>query len=402
MLSADHEVLRPTPRRPFEITPASSGSSAPATPYSELSNPNMLDSKVNNHHPPSRTRSILNLTSSTLFGIYSPTVHDTIRDEPSTPWGTGAQTPGGHQSLNTTAATSRAAADWERPGSKRTKSATLVHQSHLSAGMRLLGLALKTVLLFCLGVAYGVIIILLHDNHFRAIRVSGIDGYSWAHLAFWGIAGVVLGSLLPWVDILWEDKLRDAVKSLDTRQTGMKGMDPISSNDNDKAEKSSHRSNDWTPVVRSLDPLTPSPYRIASNIPEKPHNPLPPQRRIPWQSTLQVSLTLALVNPVLWYLVDRSKPGFFLSSLIGIAGTAILLRVNPEIVPPPATVSMPASVLNASSGPRFGNDGIPWLEIAGLGGVSRESIGVGTWIASVLFCGCVCIGNIGRRLGKQR
>ncbi|KAI9704195.1 MAG: hypothetical protein M1836_007056 [Candelina mexicana] len=386
MPSADHEILRPTPRRPFEITPASSGSSAPATPYSETSNPNMLDLKANSDLPPSRTRSILNLTSSTLFGIYSPTVHDTIRDEPSTPWGTGAQTPGGHQGINTTAATSPAIADWERPRSKRTKSAALVHQSHLSAGMRLFAWALKTVLLFCLGVAYGVIIILLHDNHFRAIRVSGIDGYSWTYLGFWGIAGVALGSLLPWVDILWEDKLRDAVEGSETRQSGMKGMDTISSNDNDKDEKSSPRSNDWTPVVRSIGAFIGIAFAI---------------RRIPWESTLQVSLTLALVNPVLWYLVDRSKPGFFLSSLVGIAGTAILLRVNPEIVPPPATVSMPASVLNESSGPRFGNDGISWLEIGGLGGVSRESIGVGTWIASVLFCGCVCFGNLGRRLASR-
>ena len=30
--------------------------------------------------------------------------------------------------------------------------------------------------------------------------------------------------------------------------------------------------------------------------------------------------------------------------------------------------------------------------------VSVESFGVGTWIASVLFCSCVCFGNLGRRL----
>ena len=30
--------------------------------------------------------------------------------------------------------------------------------------------------------------------------------------------------------------------------------------------------------------------------------------------------------------------------------------------------------------------------------VSFEQIGVVTWIASVLFCSCVCLGNIGRRL----
>jgi hypothetical protein len=36
----------------------------------------------------------------------------------------------------------------------------------------------------------------------------------------------------------------------------------------------------------------------------------------------------------------------------------------------------------------------------GLGGmrVNRESIEVGIWILSVLFCSCVCFGNVGRRL----
>jgi hypothetical protein len=34
-----------------------------------------------------------------------------------------------------------------------------------------------------------------------------------------------------------------------------------------------------------------------------------------------------------------------------------------------------------------------------LGGyISRESIEGGIWILSVLFCSCVCFGNIGRRL----
>lgn len=111
------------------------------------------------------------------------------------------------------------------------------------------------------------------------------------------------------------------------------------------------------------------------------------QRRLPWQSTSQVSLTLALVNPVLWYLVDRSKPGFLLSMLVGLAGTAIALSVNPEIVPSPAAPSPKAGAMNTSHERGVYN-----------GLVSSEGIGVGIWIASVLFCSCVCFGNIGRRL----
>ena len=111
------------------------------------------------------------------------------------------------------------------------------------------------------------------------------------------------------------------------------------------------------------------------------------QRRLPWQSTSQVSLTLALVNPVLWYLVDRSKPGFLLSMLVGLAGTALAFVVNPEIVPSPAAPSPKAGAMNTSNESGIHN-----------GLISSESIGVGIWIASVLFCSCVCFGNIGRRL----
>lgn len=108
------------------------------------------------------------------------------------------------------------------------------------------------------------------------------------------------------------------------------------------------------------------------------------QRRLPWQSTLQVSLTLALVNPVLWYIIDRSKPGFILSTIVGLAGTAVLLGVNPNMVP---SSSVPSHHLNVS-----------YDESISEKLVTNESIGVGTFVASVLFCSCVCFGNIGRRL----
>ncbi|KAI9724456.1 MAG: hypothetical protein M1812_000524 [Candelaria pacifica] len=271
MLSSDHEILRPTPRRTFELTPASSESSAPTTPYPEPTNPNMLDPKPNSDLPPSRTRSILNLTSSTLFGIYSPTGYDTTRDEPSTPWGTGAQTPSGHRSLDNSTATSPAIADWERLRSKRTKSGPQSHQPHTGAGNHLLSMVLRTVLLFVFGVAYGVIITHLHDNHHLApVQVKGIDRYSWTYLGFWGIAGVALGSLLPWVDILWDDKLRNTGEDSETGPTTKKETNPVSSNNDnnteDEDEKSSSlRSNDWTPVVRSIGAFVGIAFAIVSH-----------------------------------------------------------------------------------------------------------------------------------------
>ncbi|KAI9871101.1 MAG: hypothetical protein M1830_003310, partial [Pleopsidium flavum] len=149
----------------------------------------------------------------------------------------------------------------------------------------------------------------------------------------------------------------------------------------DEDERPSSRSGsgmgaDWNPVVRSIGAFIGIAFAI---------------RKLPWQSTLQVSLTLALVNPVLWYLIDRSKPGFLLSTVVGLTGTAVLLGVNPEIVPPPATPSPRASTATATH------------DILGVDGmITNETIGVGTWIASVLFCSCVCFGNIGRRLAMGR
>ena len=136
------------------------------------------------------------------------------------------------------------------------------------------------------------------------------------------------------------------------------------------------------------------------------------QRKTPWQSTLQVSLTLALVNPVLWYLLDRSKPGFILSTIVGLIGTAILLGINPDVVPSPAPhvtyPSLSSSISRAFSrtayshatGSITNNSALgPDGPFAGL--TSNESIGVATWIASVLFCSSICFGNIGRKLALK-
>lgn len=75
--------------------------------------------------------------------------------------------------------------------------------------------------------------------------------------------------------------------------------------------------------------------------------------------------------------------------IVGLAGTAIAFGVNPEIVPSPAAAPSPRAGYMANMSRDYGvHDGF----------ISNESIGVGTWIASVLFCSSVCFGNIGRRL----
>ncbi|KAK5003750.1 hypothetical protein LTR39_006342 [Cryomyces antarcticus] len=142
---------------------------------------------------------------------------------------------------------------------------------------------------------------------------------------------------------------------------------------------------EWNLVVRSIGAFLGIAFAI---------------RKLPWQSTLQLSLTLALVNPVIWYLLDRSRPGFVLSSLVALSGTAVLLSINPALVPNPATRPNKA-LRNATGEGETGAGTGPGGGFVG-GWVSYESIGVATWIASVLFCSCVCFGNIGRRLAPKR
>lgn len=106
------------------------------------------------------------------------------------------------------------------------------------------------------------------------------------------------------------------------------------------------------------------------------------QRRLPWESTTQESLTLALVNPFLWYLIDRTKTGFWLSTVVGLTGMGIILGLHPQMIPSSAGIGI--------RGWRLEHD----IE----GGLSQEAVAVATWLASVLFSACVCFGNIGRQL----
>ena len=98
------------------------------------------------------------------------------------------------------------------------------------------------------------------------------------------------------------------------------------------------------------------------------------QRKLPLTSTLQASLTLALVNPVLWYLIDRSKPGFILSTAVGTTGTALLLVSNPDMMPSPASAG--------NSTTKFPHllKGGDWQDFIG-----GESLEGAVWILSVLF-----------------
>ena len=106
-------------------------------------------------------------------------------------------------------------------------------------------------------------------------------------------------------------------------------------------------------------------------------------------------MSLSLVNPFLWYLVDRTRAGFWLSTFIGITGTIILCQVNPGMIQAPETYY--DRFRSAVEGNQPDGEGEMLLGV-----LSYETVGVGAWMWSVLFCSCVCFGNIGRKLAFRK
>jgi Insulin-induced protein (INSIG) len=255
-MSEGPQIFRPIPRRTFEITPASNESSVPPSPSPENTNPELLEVKLHGASPPSRTRSILNLTSSTLLGIYSPTGYEVSREEPSTPWGTGAQTPSHRQSVDGQRP-SPLSVNWEqelpRAAFERRKS-----------GFRglYLPLLLRAIVLFAIGVAYGVLITHLHDNQKLApVKVEGFDRHSWNYTIFWGLAGVAFGSLQPFVDTMWSES--SVSNQSPPRPVRRRGSSSTADEEDNGGRPGT--SSDWTPVVRSIGAFVGIAFAIVSN-----------------------------------------------------------------------------------------------------------------------------------------
>lgn len=242
-------LLRPTPRRPFDLNLTSATPPETSTPPSPDTRPQRLEApSASGAETPgaigSRTRSILNLTSSTLFGIYSPTGYSNEREEPSTPWGTGAETPRDRGSIDAGAPTfaSRTRAPLHRRRSSQ-------HVSQTTMPNYLFSLFLRITLLFCLGMGYGLLVTHLHDDRKVApFQVEGIikPSYNWPYLVFWGVAGIGLGSLLPYVDTLWEENLSSPQYMNTPKERAS------SPEEEEEATPGSGLAADWTPVVRSI------------------------------------------------------------------------------------------------------------------------------------------------------
>ena len=358
----------------------------------------------------SRNKSFLNMTSSALSGIFDDAGASTTgeRSVVDTPWGTGAETPAlfggplemvnGFETVNGHESGSVGSPDG---GLRATEFARAGHPSYQirmrvrptqvaqkNATQRAVVIVGKLSLMFLFGVAYGVIVSHLHDSReLAAVQVGGVDQSSWLYLTGWGCAGLVLGSLLPYIDLLSGKE-----QEQEQEQTSQPSADPGS-------ELSfGEQFND---VVRSVGTFMGIAFAIVSTfnrwktqVPKKKLLTCP-KRRLPWQSTLQLTLTLALVNPALWYILDRSRNGLSFSLITTSVLTSCIFLSNPDVLPSPA---LPYTA-NATHPPSSASGRIqPYQQELFAGLVSYDNLATATWVGSVVFCSCICFGGIGRRL----
>lgn len=213
--------------------------------------------------PPPRNKSLMTLTESTLSGIYhdDDTITSMEQSVPETPWGTGAESPGRKY-----AAANRWDSGADSPAfgltmQPRTRNKTAsTHAPHLPTskhtpksertGLWKYAISLgKLAALFLFGVTYGVIVSHLHDTReLAAVRVEGVDRGSWIYLASWGLAGLVLGSCLPYAELVWGG-----------RQVKDQGEE-----DEGEKESETSLSEQWNDIVRSVGAFLAIAFAIVS------------------------------------------------------------------------------------------------------------------------------------------
>lgn len=236
---ADTPLSQPTPRRYFDLN--STDSSPPNS-----RRPDLFTLESDPGEEPRRSGSALNLTSSTLFGIYSHAGDESGR----TPIGTGAQTP-------------RLFPGEDRLSSPDTFSKPISPKVHVSGQSRP-SLFLRFPLLFICGMAYGAIITHLHDDQRLApVKIDHIDRYSWRYLIIWGTAGVILGGLLPWMDLLWGDTVEES----QARQPQTPKLCAIEGGEAGERPNSSYGSANWNQTVRGIGAFVGIAFAIVGTFP---------------------------------------------------------------------------------------------------------------------------------------
>lgn len=268
------QVYRPVPRRAFDFAPASTEASIPPSPLPENTNPDLLTEKSSNlPATPSRTRSILNLTSSTLLGIYSKTTGDGTRDDTSTPWGTGAQTPSvRHSSLGSVDAPDLLAA---RLNTETQKLRMAMRKRRRGFRSFYLPLFAQTSMLFLFGMGFGMLVTHLQQTQQIApVPVPSIARNSWYYQISWGLLGVLIGNALPRIDMMLNDDEAVAEADMDYQHANLARSRSNASDMNDYDRRSLVDSGVgpiWLSAVRSIGAFVGIAFAVVSTVdfPEK-------------------------------------------------------------------------------------------------------------------------------------
>jgi hypothetical protein len=186
-----------------------------------------------------RTGSLLNLTSSTLLGIFQQTAFDSGRDENS-PWDTQVNTP---IETDVNNRFPPAAAGGAKPLDSQMQQQLAPSHRRTGNAEFYVSLISKTSLLFVCGVAYGTIMAHLHENNWiTPIKLELIDRNSYVYLAAWGFGGVSLAFVLPWLDNVWENASSGKNKQF------ANGYQKVGESGNGNEPRTSR----WTLAVRSI------------------------------------------------------------------------------------------------------------------------------------------------------
>jgi hypothetical protein len=233
-------LLRPIPRRPFQVNfpnPApeddvdtddetfyrNPNANLTASPFLSAGFPSFKATT-----PISRPDSLADLTSSTLYGIYSDDESqdgygggngddEDDEDEDDAPWELRAHTPVRRSTLDqaTYELMKERSHLARKPSVAKSIDTTIpddpppsAEENHRASPF---SMTLRAAVLFALGVGYGVVLSRFQDSdHWLSSLPDGIamqPGYSLLYLAFWGLAGVALGALLPWFDRVWAETI---------------------------------------------------------------------------------------------------------------------------------------------------------------------------------------------------
>lgn len=224
--------------------------------------------------PISRPDSLADLTSSTLYGIYSDTESqdgygdgnedEDEEDEEDAPWEMRAHTPVRRSTLDqATYELMKERSHLARnPSISKTVDTTIPDDpppSEEKSKASVSSMTLRAALLFALGVGYGIVLSRFQDSdHWLSSLPDGIamqPGYNLLYLAFWGVAGVALGALLPWFDRVWAETIGEEEEDVKSEK--------------DAAPVEASLQTDWALVMRAIGAFVGIVFAIVSHSPQQ-------------------------------------------------------------------------------------------------------------------------------------